>query len=210
MLTKYNQNLHTHSTFCDGKDSPESTVLRAIELGFDSIGFSGHSYMSFSPIYSMSLEGTEEYKKEIARLKEDYKDKIDIFCGLELELFSECTLEGYDYIIGSVHYLKIGDEYFGFDRAANDVKEIIDKCFGGNGLEFAKAYYRMLPLLLERGKIDIIGHFDLITKNCEKAFLSISFFSSFAFGTTAASGRCSFSGDVGLRNAIPLWICKYG
>ena len=56
-------NLHTHSTFDDGRDSCESTIQRAIELGFDSIGFSGHSYMPYSPSYSMSPETTLDYKK---------------------------------------------------------------------------------------------------------------------------------------------------
>ena len=36
------QNLHTHSSYCDGKDTPEELVLYAINSGFSSIGFSGH------------------------------------------------------------------------------------------------------------------------------------------------------------------------
>ena len=36
------QNLHTHSSYCDGKDTPEELVLYAISAGFSSIGFSGH------------------------------------------------------------------------------------------------------------------------------------------------------------------------
>ena len=33
------QNLHQHSTFCDGKNTPEEIVLAAIDKGFDVIGF---------------------------------------------------------------------------------------------------------------------------------------------------------------------------
>ena len=69
MAERYLQNLHTHSTYCDGHDTPEETVLRAIELGFDTIGFSGHSHMYFSPLIGMTPEATEAYKQEIARLK---------------------------------------------------------------------------------------------------------------------------------------------
>ena len=36
------QNLHQHTVFCDGKDTPEEVVLTAIEKGFCGIGFSGH------------------------------------------------------------------------------------------------------------------------------------------------------------------------
>ncbi len=35
-------NYHTHTTYCDGKNTPEEIVLCAIEKGFTSIGFSGH------------------------------------------------------------------------------------------------------------------------------------------------------------------------
>ena len=36
------RNLHTHSTFCDGKNTPEEMVRAAIAKGFDAIGFSSH------------------------------------------------------------------------------------------------------------------------------------------------------------------------
>ena len=42
-------NLHTHTTYCDGKSTPEQIVLSAIKHGFDSIGFSGHGYTDFDP-----------------------------------------------------------------------------------------------------------------------------------------------------------------
>ena len=64
------QNLHTHSTFDDGKNPLEETVQKALDKGFDSLGFSGHAYMYYSENYSMSVAGTEEYKKEVLRLKE--------------------------------------------------------------------------------------------------------------------------------------------
>ena len=103
----YLQNLHTHTSYCDGIDTSEQMVIAAIEKGFDSIGFSGHSYMYYAEDHSMSLQRTEEYKKEIARLKKKYRDKIDIFCGLEFDMYSAIDLSGYDYLIGSVHYLKM-------------------------------------------------------------------------------------------------------
>lgn len=162
------QNLHTHSRFCDGENTVEEMILAAIDKGFDSIGFSGHSYMFYTaPDHSMSIEGTEEYKREVRRLAKVYRDKIDVFCGLEFDMYSQIDLSGYDYIIGSVHYLKIGDEYVGFDRAASVVKGVIDKYFDGDGMRYAKAFYATVPQLPKYGKIDVLGHFDLITKHCE-------------------------------------------
>ena len=164
----YKQNIHTHTTFCDGKDTPEEMVLHSIKIGHTSIGFSAHSYAPFSPYPSMNEEKTVEYIKEINYLKEKYKDKTEIFLGLEFEMYSPVRKENYDYVIGSTHYLKIGNEYVGFDRDAKIVKNIIDTYFSGNGLKYAKAYYETFSQLSDFGNFDIVGHFDLITKHSEK------------------------------------------
>lgn len=164
----YPQNLHTHTFYCDGKDDCESVVKKAIEIGFTGIGFSGHSHADYIPTKStMTFEDTAKYKKDIALLKDKYADKIDVFCGLEFDMYSDDDQKGYDYIIGTNHYLKVGNELVGFDRAAETVKGVIDNYFGGDGLAFAKEYYRQLSELPKYGKFDIVGHFDLISKNCE-------------------------------------------
>ena len=163
------QNLHTHTTYCDGKDTVEEMINAALEKGFGGIGFSGHSYMFYSPSHSMSLEGTEKYREEVKDMKEKYRGKIDVFLGLEFDAYSkDVDLSGYDYVIGSYHYLKFGDEYVGFDRSADEVARVINTYFGGDGMAFVKESYRQMARLPEYGKIDIIGHFDIITKNIEK------------------------------------------
>lgn len=165
------QNLHTHSTYCDGQDTPEEMILTAIDKGFDSVGFSGHSYMHFAEDHSMSLAGTEEYKREIRQLKEKYAGKIEIFLGLEFEMYStQVDLnDGYDYLIGSSHYFNFGDRIVGFDRSQEVVKGVIDDCFGGDGMKYAKEFYKNLARLPEYGDFDILAHFDLIAKHAEKA-----------------------------------------
>jgi|GEM_PF-2164955 len=50
-LFLYIQNLHTHTAYCDGTDRPEELVIAAVEKDFDSIVFSGHSYMTYSPVF---------------------------------------------------------------------------------------------------------------------------------------------------------------
>ena len=158
------QNLHTHSTYGDGKDAPEQMILAAIEKGFKSIGFSGHSYTDFDAVSSMSPEGTEQYKKEIRSLAEKYKDKIKIFLGIEYDYFSRFDTSDFDYVIGSVHCMNFGNNYFGVDSSRETTAKIIADYFGGDGLAFAKEYYRMLADLPNKVNADIIGHIDLITK----------------------------------------------
>ena len=168
MLTVYNQNLHTHGIFCEGKDAYEDTVKRAVELGFDCIGFSGHSYTPFSSAFVMTQEDTEDYKREIRRLKEVYKNEINVLCGLEFDMYSGEDLSDYDYIIGALHGLKIGGEFIAFDRDAQTVERIIKEYFDGDGMCYAKAYYEQLAQLPKyASKCDIVGHMDLITKHME-------------------------------------------
>ena len=165
----YKQNLHIHTSYADGKDTPEEIVLEAIERGFGSIGFSEHSYMPFSSYpYQMTVEQTADYKEEIAALKEKYKGTIDVFCGMEFEFFSEQSTDGFDYLIGSVHYLDFDGKILGFDRGLEETLSYVKDNFGGDGLAFAKKYFETVETLPERRSFDIIGHFDLLTKNNEK------------------------------------------
>ena len=165
MFENYKQNLHTHTTYCDGKDTPEEVVKKAIEQGFNSIGFSGHAPMSYSPFnYKFTLE---QYVAEINRLKKEYKEKLDIYCGLEFDAYCGVDLSPYDYTLIALHYLKVGEKYIGFDRSAECVEDIIKTEFGGKGIEFAKEYYRELASVRQFGKFDIVAHFDLVSKNIE-------------------------------------------
>lgn len=169
------QNLHTHTCYCDGADTPEEIIIAAMDKGFESIGFSGHSFMIHSPMFVKLGDRTEEYRKDVLRLREKYKARIKIYLGLEVEMLSNANITGYDYLIGSVHYLKIGDEYVGFDKGEEDVDRIIKTYFGGNGMKYAKAYYETLAQLPQYGNFDIIGHFDLVTKHSDnRMFFDIS------------------------------------
>ena len=159
------QNLHTHTTFCDGADTPEEMVKAAMEKGFSSLGFSGHSYMHYSPYYAARKDMTEEYKAEVTRLKEKYKDIFEIFLGLEVDMYSAPDMTGYDYLIGSVHYFLIDGTYVAFDRSLEVVKKVINDWFGGDGMAFAKKYYEIMAELPEYGKFDILGHYDLAAKH---------------------------------------------
>ena len=172
----YKQNLHTHTTYTDGRNAPEELIEVALARGFDSLGFSEHTLNAYSPaLNQLTEEKTALYRKEIAALKEKYRGQIDIFCGLEYEFYSEVPQEGYDYLIGSVHYLECNGGVFGFDRKLDETIVYVNEHFGGDGLRFAKKYFETLARLPERGNFDIIGHFDLITKNNERGgFIDVS------------------------------------
>ncbi|MBR6526439.1 MAG: PHP domain-containing protein [Lachnospiraceae bacterium] len=80
-------NYHTHTQFCDGKNSPEEIVHEAICLGCPEVGFSGHSYTFFDESYCMTQTGTQEYIAEIRALQEKYRGKIKILLGVEQDYY---------------------------------------------------------------------------------------------------------------------------
>ena len=165
----YRQNLHTHTVYCDGKNTPEELVKEALCLGFDSIGFSGHSYMPWlDPMYSVSPEKEPLYKADILALKEKYRDLIDIYLGLEVEIHSlPLDLCDYEYTIGSVHYVKRNGEFLEMDRSEEFVRNFINTEFGGDGMAYAKCFYETAATLGDYGRFDIVGHFDLVSKHAE-------------------------------------------
>lgn len=198
---KYIQNLHTHTVYCDGNDTPEEMIVFAKAKGFESIGFSGHSYMDYSD-YMRGKDKTAEYIKDITALKEKYKGDFEIFLGLEVDMYSKIDPSLYEYLIGSVHYLKIGEEYVGFDRSAEVVQDVINRHFGGDGMAFARRYYEELALLPKYGNFDIIGHFDLISKNLDK----ICFFDEHSKEYLDAA----FGAIEALKGKIPLFEVNTG
>ena len=62
--------IHMHTVFSDGGNTPEEMVLAAIEHGLDAVGISDHSYTSFDLSYCMKAEEIPAYIAEIYRLKE--------------------------------------------------------------------------------------------------------------------------------------------
>lgn len=157
-------NFHTHTTYCDGKSTAEETVLAAIEKGMTALGFSGHAYTPFDANFCMSLEDTAKYRAEINRLKQKYAGQIDIYCGLEMDYFSEINTDEFDFLIGSVHYVKKNGEFFSVDESAQSFQETVCRVYHGDCYAFAEDYFALVSRVAEKTKADIIGHFDLITK----------------------------------------------
>ncbi|MCL2820347.1 MAG: histidinol-phosphatase [Oscillospiraceae bacterium] len=159
------QNLHTHTTYCDGTLSVEEMIKAAIEKGGKSIGFSEHSYVPFDEEYSMLLEDTPLYISEINNLKEKYKGTIDVYLGMEIDYFTDEIPDGLEYIIGAVHHVRKNGKNITVDGWAEHLINMNNKHFGGDFYAMAESYYETVADVVEKTNADIVGHFDLITKN---------------------------------------------
>lgn len=169
------QNLHTHSTYCDGKNSIRDMIETAIEKKFNILGFSGHGYMPLDNC-SMSVENTRKYIAEVTAMKEEYKDRLTIFLGVEQDVLNRVMVkEPFDFIIGSCHEMIHEGQILPIDYNRGIMEFMTDVWYGGDFRVLAKEYYTMIRKMKEWDEVDIVGHLDLITKyNEDESFISFT------------------------------------
>ena len=157
-------NLHTHTTFSDGKGTVRENVESAIKKNMLSLGFSDHSFTACDPTYCMPYEKYGEYRAAVRAIKEEYKDRLPIYLGIEKDYYSEIDSSEYDYVIASVHYIVKNGICYPIDHSRAQQEECIRDVFGGNVLNFAEYYYNMVVEHVERARPLCVGHFDVLNK----------------------------------------------
>ena len=169
-------NYHTHSSYCDGKATPREMVDFAVAHRFTELGFSGHCPLPFENTFSIT--DYEGYCNEVRVLKEEYKDCIKIYLGLEidyipgmLEDFTPLIEQGgLEYTIGSIHLIPAegiipmdandlwmidGSRYQTYDEG-------LMKHYGGDIKRGVTAYFHNENAMLEKNRPTIVGHPDKI------------------------------------------------
>ena len=175
-------NYHTHTHYCDGKGKPRAYAEAALEKGFAALGFSSHSPWPDSDC-GIKKKAVPKYVKEILALKEEYRDRLEIYLGLEIEYypgFSSAADEYYDSLpldfrIGSLHDLRDENDgkLYAVDYNVDHFNHILNDMCGGIMENFARRYYGHIRDMIEIGRIDILGHLDLIKKhNRDEAYFS--------------------------------------
>ncbi len=168
-------NAHTHSTYCDGRDSIPAMVRRAQELGFVSLGFSEHGYQGFDPDYSMSTETRQAYLGELRALQKAHETlgiAPKIYIGIEQDALTPAASKAdnrkdLDYIIGSTHYLSDAEDgkKEAVDGPRDRLTQFVQEVFSGDAIAMAQAYFQLVGASVKADQPDIIGHFDLVRKH---------------------------------------------
>ena len=135
-------NMHTHTYRCQhatGED--REYVEKAIEAGYDVLGFSDHVPHVFDDDYvsgiRMTMGQLEGYITSIQNLKKEYAKDIEIYCGFETEYFPhshERTMEKLaqyplDYMILGQHFIdkEIRINYVGrYGQTEETLKAYVD------------------------------------------------------------------------------------
>ncbi|MGD1822963.1 MAG: histidinol-phosphatase HisJ family protein [Pleomorphochaeta sp.] len=159
-------NLHTHTTFSDGKNTIEEVVNKAIKLNFESIGISDHAECGYDiGCPELMLNNQISYYNIIDDLNNKYQN-INIYKGLELDSLNWEYKGKPDYTIGSVHNFLINNKVYTLDWKIEYLKELLDICHGERN--FIIKYYQELINFAKASNYDITGHLDLYTKFNEK------------------------------------------
>lgn len=172
----FHSNYHSHNVFCDGRATMENFAKFAIANGLKKYGFSSHSPLPFTTSWNMELDSYPYYIQEFKRVKEKYKDEIELYIGLEIDyiegLFGAANNSLYstkelDYLISSVHYLdKLPDRgFFSVDGNFFDFKQNVDTLYQGDIKIASKRYFEIVKNMLEHGGFDVVGHLDKISLN---------------------------------------------
>ncbi len=154
--------LHVHSTWSDGKSTLEEIAEEACARGVRVLGFSDHGYAPYDTDCCMKRGLRGAYQREAARLREEYRGRLDIRCGVEQDLFSAEPTDGYDYVIGAVHYMKIGEEYLTVDWKPSFLLRAAELL--GDIYAAAELYYEETARVAEIPGCSVIAHFDLFRK----------------------------------------------
>ncbi|MBE6981725.1 MAG: histidinol-phosphatase HisJ family protein [Ruminococcaceae bacterium] len=144
----------------------EEMIQGAIRLGMDSLGFSGHAPLGFPNNWAM--KNTEAYYAELLQQKKRYEGQLSVYLGLEQDYYSPPPPQWCEYLIGSVHLIRVGEQYYPTDYTSQALMDAANGEFGGDIYSVVETYYALVGQLPERTGCQIIGHFDVITKNNER------------------------------------------
>lgn len=165
-------NLHTHTARCGHGDGADIQYIQsAIDAGFKVLGFSEH--LPFEEIRisgaRMFIEQKAEYLSTMKKLKQEYKDQIDIKIGFEVEYFDDHLAylkevrKECDYMILGQHlkYIQPNNVYYDYN------------CYCSNDNLYT--YIEQIESALQHNLITYIAHPDyfmqgrrVFSKECEE------------------------------------------
>lgn len=139
--------LHMHSNYSDGLNTPEEMIEAAIGIGYEAVAMTDHVWVSSTWL--------PEYARHLEELKEKYKKRIVIYTGIEAKVL---TLKGnidadptfyplVDLVLGSIHRIPKEEGFYSLkDSSAISKKQI------------AEHWLTAFTRLLENPEVDIIAH----------------------------------------------------
>lgn len=159
--------LHLHTFYSHGRNSPQEMYQAAQDKGLALIGFTEHSPRP------MSYDYKNEYREHLTAHFTDYIQAVsdlrvqppatcNVLLGLEMDWLpaedafvrEACAAHDYDFLLGSVHFL----DHWGFDDGMEPWQEASrDQIYG-----WYEKYFTTWLSMINSGLFQIAAHPDLI------------------------------------------------
>lgn len=153
---------HMHTTFSgDGEGTPEEMADAAIAKGLRTICITDHEDYGQVGEDVMVLSDYEEYVHTIQKLRESYKNKLEICLGIEIGLkenlgsYYQKVIGTYpfDFVIGSLHYVNGLDPYYGEIFETYSDEEV-----------YRMTFREMTECVRKIKDFDVLGHLDYVVR----------------------------------------------
>lgn len=165
-------NFHTHTNRCKHAEGTEKDyILKAIDNGLSKLGFSDHAPYPDNR-FGLRMDYCEltDYINTLRLFQNDFKDKLDISIGLEIE-YDPNSHNYYDYLKKELNI-----EYFALGQHILwNGSEFINTYFFNDTTDYI-TYANSINDALDTGYFSFVAHPDLIfindlpwDSNCEKA-----------------------------------------
>lgn len=151
ILNKYkkyflNGDWHTHSTFSDGKNTPEEMVKAAISINLELIAITDH--------VNRKTDWLDGFSEEINRLKNKYKNQILILSGIEAKAIDlkgniDAQVEFFDkvdIVLGAIHRIPTTEDFMPKEQISKRKDEALTH------------WNQTILALLKNPNVDIIAH----------------------------------------------------
>jgi histidinol-phosphatase (PHP family) len=152
------KNYHTHHALCrHARGTAEDYVKEAMKSGLEVLGFSDHAPSRvITNDDRMSFEELDAYLEDVLTVKEQYKDRIRIHVGLEIEYLD--TNPGYYADLWErVEYFILGQHYIRDESAKNGLRGTIGLMKGEHLIQYAKSVEKALST----GYFNLVAHPDI-------------------------------------------------
>lgn len=156
-------NYHTHTYRCSHATGKEiDYIKRAIDCGIKYMGFSDHIPFVFpdghEDSYRVQMCDVKYYFETIGKLREKFKDKIEILVGFECEFYPEFSKKMLSGAIEmGAQYLILGQHFIG-----NEVPDYIYSYSPYSDPEILKKYVNCTISGMETGLFTYVAHPDII------------------------------------------------
>ncbi len=155
---------HSHTSFSGDCETPiEDQINKGIELGLEHFCITDHLDLDYPSEYGYFDLDMEPYVNKVLSMKDKYKDRINIYLGVEFGLTPEektarrydglANMYPFDFILGSTHIVDRKDPYFPDYWEGKDSQQ-----------EIVKYFDTILANIKTYNNYDSLGHLDYIIR----------------------------------------------